>query len=139
MLDEDDGVTGDFNFAQEMGIEEDGGAALAFIADDVADEVAAHGIEARSWLVEEDEFRLVNEGLGQADALHHAFREATETPVAVRREANEIDIRGNAIAKLRLRQPGETAVESEEFGCSQPVVEAEIFGEKADLAADFDV
>ncbi len=103
MLDEDDGVTGDFDFAQEMRVEKDGGAALAFIADDVADEMAAHGVEARSWLVEKDEFRLVNEGLGKADALHHAFGEAAETAVAMRREANEIDIGGNALAELRLR------------------------------------
>lgn len=102
MLDEDNGVAGDFDFAQQMGVEEDGGAALAFIADDVADEMAAHGIEAGSGLVEEDEFRLVNEGLGKADALHHAFGKAAETAVAMRREANEIDISGNAIAKLRV-------------------------------------
>lgn len=138
-LDEDNGVTGDFDFTQEMGVEEDGGAALAFIADDVADEVAAHGVEARSGLIEEDEFRLVNEGLGKADALHHAFGEATETAIAMRRETNEIDIGRNAIAKLRRRQSGETAVEGEEFGRSQPVVETKIFGEEADFAADFDI
>ena len=103
VLDEDDGVTGDFDFAQEMGVEEYGGAALAFIADDVADKMAAHRIEARSGLIEEDEFRLVNEGLGKADALHHAFGEAAETAVSMRREANEVDVGRNAIVKLRLR------------------------------------
>jgi len=60
MLDEDHGIASDFDLTKEMGVEENGSAALAFAADDVAYEVATHGIEAGGGLVEEDEVGFVD-------------------------------------------------------------------------------
>jgi hypothetical protein len=76
VLDEGDGVAGDFNFTEEMRVEENGGAALAFIANDVANEVPAHGIEAGSGFIEEHKIGFVKESLRETDALHHAFRKS---------------------------------------------------------------
>ena len=64
LLDEHDGVASDFDFTEQMGIEENSGAAFSLVANDVADEAAAHGVEAGSGFVEEDEFGLVDERLG---------------------------------------------------------------------------
>jgi len=138
LLDEDDGVASNFDFAEEMGIEEDGGAAFSLVTDDVANKASAHGVEAGGRLVEEDEFRAVNQGLRETDPLQHAFRKATESPVAMSRESDEVQEGGNAVAELRGCEPAEAAMKRKEFGGGQPVVEAEVFGEEADLAADLD-
>ena len=115
LLDKDDGVAGDFDLAKEMRIKEDGGAAVAFVANNVANEMAAHGVKAGGGLIEEDEVGFVDERLREADALHHAFRKTTETTIAMRGEADEIEIGGNAIVKLSRSEPAEAAVESKEL------------------------
>ena len=139
LLDEHDGVASDFDFAKQVGVEEDGGAALAFIANDVADKMPTHGIEAGSRLIEEDEFGFVNESLGEADALHHAFGKTVEAAIAMGSEADEIDVGGNTLAELRGSEATEAAVEGKEFGCGEPVVETKVFGKESDLTANFDV
>ena len=139
MFDEDDGIAGDFDFAEKMRVEKNGGAALSFVANDVADETAAHGVEAGGGFVEEDEIRFVDESLGEADALHHALGKAAEAKFAMRSEADEIEIGGNAITELGGSKPSEAAVESQEFARSEPVVKTKIFRKKTDFAADFDI
>jgi len=139
LLDENHGIASDFHFTEKMGIEEDGGPALAFATNDVADEVAAHGIQPGSGLIEKHEFRLVNEGLGEADTLHHPFGKAAQAPVAMRSKTHELEIGGNALTELSGRQAAKPPVQCEKFGGGQPVVKAKIFGEEADLAPHFDV
>ena len=139
LLDEDYGVAGDFDFAEEMGIEKNRRAAISFAADNVPDEVTTHGVEAGSRLIKENQFRLVDQSLRETDALHHAFGKAPETAVAMRSEADEIEISGNTLAQLRRSQSRKAAVKRKEFGGGEPVVETEVFGQEADFAADFDV
>ena len=115
LLDKDHGVASDFDFTEQVRIEENRGAALAFVADDVAHEVAAHGIQAGSGLVEKDQVGLMNKGLGEADPLHHAFGEAPEAAITMRGEANQIKIRWNAIPQLQRSETAEPAVKRQEF------------------------
>ncbi len=77
--------------------------------------------------------------MGEPDPLHHTFRKATETLVAVRCQANEVEVGGNAITKLRRSEAAEAAVEREELKSGEPVVETKIFGKKSDVAANFDI
>ena len=121
-----------------MRIKENGGPAFSLVTNDVADKATAHGVEAGRGLVEEDEVGLVDESLGETDALQHAFRKAAEPPVAMSSKSDEVQERGNAVAELGRSESAEPTVKREEFGGSQPVVEAEVFGEEADLAADLD-
>jgi len=139
VLDEDDGVAGDFNFTEEMRVEENCGAALAFVANDVANEVAAHGIEAGSGFIEEDKIGFVKESLRETEALHHAFRKAAQATIAMRGQTDKIKIGGDAVAELGGSEPGETTVESEKLGRREPIVKTKIFGKEANLASDFDV
>jgi hypothetical protein len=139
LLDEDDGIAGDFDFAEEMGIEEDSGTALALVADDVTDKVAAHGIEAGCRFIEKDEVGFMNQGLRKADTLHHALRKSAKAAVTMRREANKVEIGGYAIVKLGGSETAQAAVKKEELSGGQPVIETKIFGEEADFAANFDV
>ena len=139
VLDEDHGVAGDFNFTEEMRVEENGDAALAFIANDVANEVAAHGIQAGSGFIEEDEIGFVQECLRETYALHHAFRKAAKATIAMWGETDKFKIGGHTVVELLGSKPGETTVESEKLGRREPVVKTKIFGKEADLLSDFDV
>ena len=115
VLDEDDGVASNFDFAEEMGIEEDGGAAFSLVADDVANKASAHGVEAGGRLVEEDKIGFVKESLRETDSLHHAFRKAAQATIAMRGETDKIKIGGDAIAKLGGSEPGELTMERKKF------------------------
>ena len=137
VLDEHDGVTGDFDFAEKVGIEEHGGASFSLVANDVANEPAAHRVEAGCGLIEEDEFGLMDESLSEADALQHAFRKAAEAAVAMRGEADEIEISGNTVAELGRSESAEAAMKREQFGGGEPVVKAKILRKETDLAANF--
>jgi len=139
LLDEDHGIASNFDFTEQMGIEEDRGAALALVTDNIADQVTAHGIEAGGGFVEEDQFGLMDEGLRQADALHHAFGKAAEASIAMRGEADQIDVGRNALAQLGGSKPAEAGVQREKLGGGEPVVKTEVFGKEADFTANFDV
>jgi hypothetical protein len=136
LFDEDDGVAGNFDFAEQVRVEEDGGASGTLFADDVTDKPAAHGIEAGSGLVQKDEFWLVDESLCETDALQHAFGKAAKTSVTMRREADEVEIRGHTVVELRQREAAEPPMKREKLGGGQPVVEAEVFREKTNFAAN---
>jgi hypothetical protein len=136
LLDEHDGITGDFDFAEEVGVEEHGGAAFSLVANDVANEPAAHGVEAGSGFIEENEFGFMDESLGEADALQHAFRKAAEAAVAMRSEADEIKISGNTVAELRRSESAEAAMKRQQFRGGEPVVETKILREETDLATN---
>jgi hypothetical protein len=105
LFDEDDGVASDFHLTEEVGVEEDGGAAGALAADDVADEAATHGVKAGGRFIEENEFRLMDQSLCKADALKHPFGEAAKAAVAMRSEAYEIKIGRHAITELGRHEP----------------------------------
>lgn len=135
LFDEGDAVTGDFDFAEEVGIEEDGGALFALFADDIAHETAPKGIEARGGFVEEDEVWAVEEGLRQANALEHPFRVAAEAFARVGSEAHQIEQFGDALAGIGGGHAIEFAMEFEEFCAGEPVVKAEVFREEAHFGA----
>ena len=115
-----------------MRIEEDRRAALTLGANDIAHQPAAHGIEPRSRLVEEDQLRLMNQGLRQPDALQHAFGEVLQALVAVRRESHQVEKSRNALAQPVCRHAREASVQLEQFSRRQPFVETEIFRKEAD-------
>jgi hypothetical protein len=80
----------------------------------------------------------MDESLSEADALQHAFRKAAEAAVAMRGEADEIEISGNTVAELGRSDSAEAAMKREEFGGGQPVVETKLLRKETDLAANFD-
>jgi hypothetical protein len=53
-------------------------------------------------------------------------------------KSDEVEEGGNAVAELCRGESAESAMKREEFGGGQPIVEAEVFGEEADLATDLD-
>ena len=76
---------------QDVRAEEHGAAAGAQAKDQVADLAAAQRIEPRHRLVEKHHFGIVDEGLGQARALQHAFRKLPQPHAAFGAKADFIE------------------------------------------------
>jgi hypothetical protein len=136
--DENDFIAGDFNFAEDVRIEENSRAAIALGANNIPHQPPAHGVESRCRLIEKDQFRLMNQRLRQADSLEHSLGEFLQAFVAMRRKPYEIDEGRNAVAERIGRHAREASVKSEEFRSRKPLIESEIFGEETDFPAHFD-
>src|SRR6202166_5478867 len=78
-LDKHHTVTGNFNFAENVRVQKNGGAAVALRADDVANEAPPHGIKSGGRLIEKNQLWLMNQRLGQSNSLQHALGEITQT------------------------------------------------------------
>jgi hypothetical protein len=52
-------------------------------------------------------------------------------------QADEIEVGGDTVPELGGRKAGETAMQSQKFGSSEPVVKTKIFRKEANFAADF--
>src|SRR6266705_1097565 len=73
LVDDGDAVADGLDFAQFVGGEENGFAFVSEALDDFAHLHAAQWVQAASGFVQDEKVGVVNEGLGQADALLHAF------------------------------------------------------------------
>ena len=73
MFDEGNPVAGDLHFAQQVRVEEHRRPALAQFVDHVAHQAPSNRVEPRGGLVQKDQAGLVEQRLGQADALQHAL------------------------------------------------------------------
>ena len=73
MPDESHPVTGDFDLAQQMGVEKYARAVFPQFVDDIADKSSPNRVEAGSGFIQKNQTRPVEQGLRQADALQHAF------------------------------------------------------------------
>ena len=94
----------------------------------VADVDAPQGVERARGLIEEHEFRLADQGLGQAEALLHAFGQLGHPAVGGLGEAHQpkepVGVH---------RDPEQPAVEPQQFGGREPAGEAEVLGQVADV------
>ena len=81
LADEGYAVTGFFDFAEQVGVEEHGGAAIPQFRHDVAHQQPAERVEARRRLVEEHERRIVQQRLREPGALQHPFAVAAQRPI----------------------------------------------------------
>lgn len=68
-----DSVADHFEFANEVGVEEDGGTCLLESDEHFTDLSSSQWIEAVGRFVEDEKFRLVHQCLGECDSLDHAF------------------------------------------------------------------
>src|SRR6266478_6412004 len=71
-LNDADGVAEFFDFAHDVRGENDGFAVVAAFADEGGDGAGGHDVEAVGGLVENHNWRVVDEGAGDGGFLHHA-------------------------------------------------------------------
>ena len=75
-----------------MGVEQDGHAAfVAEVEDEVAEPFDALGVEAVGGLVQQEDFGLRQEGLGEGEALAHAVTVGSHFRVDALGEADAVD------------------------------------------------
>src|SRR5262249_51260051 len=111
--------------------EEDGGATCGEIAQDVADDPGADGVDALKRLVEEEDLGPVDEGGGERDLFAHADGVINDELVGVALQVEDVEQRGGAAADLVARQVIEAAGELDELTAGEAVIEIELLGEDA--------
>lgn len=132
---DEDAVTEGFDFGEDMGGEEDG-AVFSEAANELADFDDLGGVEADGWFIEDEEFGLVEDGLGEANALAVAFTELADGPSEVIVEVGIVDGLGD---KFCLLVGGDLAQIGDHFEVGLDGkfgVEGGVFGEVADLGLD---
>ena len=98
-IDDDEVVADALDFAEQVGGHDDGDAELAARAPhEVEHLVAARGVEAVRRLVEQHHAGVVDERLGELDALLHARRVAADLAVALLEQADVPQRFGGAFA-----------------------------------------
>src|SRR5450759_1010404 len=122
-----------------MRIEKHGRSAVALCADDVANHAAPHRVEPRCRLVEEDNLRLVNQRLSQAESLQHALGKAAQATVSVLRDANELEHLRNPSTQSAGGHAAQSSVQMEELRGGEPVVKPKVLWQKANLPARINV
>jgi hypothetical protein len=88
---------------------EDDGATVAELGKQVAEAHAFLGVEADRGLVDDQQPRVTEQRLGDADALPHAAREAAQPAVRRRPQVDEVDHLVDRHAQLLAAQPLEPA------------------------------
>src|SRR5262249_26885078 len=79
------------DIVQPVAAQQHGFAFAAQVQDQVLHPAGAQWVQARGRFIEEDQFRVVNQGLGQANALAHAFGVFLKNAFLVGTEADHID------------------------------------------------
>ena len=113
-----------------MRVEQDGDAAAAQLLEQEADGAAADGVERRGRLVEQEDARLADERLRDAEPLLHPLRHSFDAAVGGVRERDELEQAlplGGAAARA-----GEPLVQLEHLVGRVPAGEAEQLGEVAE-------
>src|SRR3989475_5692354 len=131
-VDDGDAVTDLLHLAEEVRVEENGRAALAQPADDLAHVVPADRIERARRLVEHDEVGRAEQRDAEAKALLHSLRERTD---AARSAVGESDDRERVLDLALPRgavDPRKLAVEREDLARAQPRLITEQLGQVAD-------
>ena len=115
-LENDADVIADFlHLFEQVGAQEHRDAALAELEDQIADLPRAHRIHPGGRFVENDQPRLLDERLRQADALEHAFRIAADPAVARAFEIDQCEQFVHPVLQRLAAQPAEFAVETQGF------------------------
>ena len=133
----DDGhpVADGLDLGEQMGVEEHGDPAGGQLPDQLADLAAAHRVEGRGRLVEQDQVGPGEQGQGEAEALGHALGVAADPLAAPPGQADPLQQLGDAPGQLGAAEAGQAAVEVEQLGAGRPLLEAEVLGQVADPAA----
>lgn len=109
VLHDGDAVRNALNFGEQMGIEEDGLAAVLELSKHVADLLAADRVNTVSWFVEDDEVRVVDKRLCKPQTLHHAFGVLADLHGAPVGHTDDLEGFVDAAVKVSSGDPGKLA------------------------------
>ncbi len=133
--DEDgDAVADHFQFAEQVAIDEDGFALRFQTGEDIADFAAADRVYAVGGLVEEDQFRVVDHGLGEAYALGHPFGIGADFSVGIEAHVDDVQQLGGALFSCGTIDLGHRAEEFDNLAAGKVARKAVVFGEIPEAA-----
>jgi hypothetical protein len=139
VVDDSDAVAHLLHLAQQMRVEKHRSAARREPANDLTHVVAAHGVERRGRLVEEDQLGLAQQRGSQPEPLLHAFRERAHAILVALRQPDRLEGRGDLVVPARTRERRQLAVKGENFACGKPALVAEELRQVADVAPGLQV
>jgi|GEM_PF-6291507 len=116
-----------------MGVQEEGDPLRLLREQEIPHQDPSRRIQAGGGLVQEDQPGLVDEGLGQSQALPHPLGEGADGASGIGGQPHLFEQLRDPPPQARGIHPGKTAVEPENFLCGEPVREGEAFGQEADL------
>ena len=87
--DDPDAVANFLHLFEEMGAEKDRVSAVPELQDQIPDLAGTERVHPGGGFVEDDKAGILDEGLGEADALEHALRVSAEATVGGALEINE--------------------------------------------------
>src|SRR5581483_5362578 len=128
-----DAVADELDLGQEVRVEEHGDALFAQALEEDAYGAAPDGIERGGRLVEQEQTRLADERLRDAEPLLHSLRHAVDA--AVRRVGEGDEVEQAAALGGSAARPGEALVQLEHFVGAVPAGEAEELREVAERCA----
>src|SRR5262249_5649957 len=127
-----DAIADVLNIIQAMAAHDDRRAVAPQPQDQVLHPARPQRVETRRRLIENDQLRLVDEGLGQADALAHTLGVFFQNASLVGRQADHVDELRSAFLADSGRHVEEAAVEGEGLFGIEELVKVRLFREIAD-------
>jgi hypothetical protein len=134
-----DAVADVFDIGEEVAAEDDGGSAVGEGDNEIFDFAAADGVEAGGGFIEDDEFRVIDEGLGEADTALHALGEFPDEAAVDIIEADHFEELCATAVAFGGGQVEEAAEEVDGFPGVEVAVEVGFLGEVTDSAFSGDV
>ena len=128
-----------FDIAQEVAGEDDRLASTGQCQDEVFDFATPQRIQARGGFVEDDQIRVVDQRLSDADAALHALGEFADGARAGLVQAHHLDELLGAAAAFGRVDLEEAAEEVERLARVQEAVEVAFFGQVADAGLGGDI
>ena len=117
------------DFGQEVRRQENGGTRCGEFVDHCVEGLAKAWVQAAGGLVEEEEFRLAEQGLGKTKALTHAFGVGADALISGVGEADLVEECYDAfrIGRFQAREQGEG------FAAGHRSMERDVFREEGDV------
>src|SRR5690606_19309611 len=123
---------------EQVAGKQNGLAAAAELEDEILDLARADGIETGGGLIKDEQFGIVDERLGDADAAGHALGVLAHGAELDGGEADHVEQFIDAALALALREFEELAVIVQRLAGVEEGVEVGLFGQVADATLDAD-
>jgi hypothetical protein len=124
---------------EEMGGEQHGLAPFFQSQDEITDLTRSGRVDPRCRFVEDQEARIVDHGLSQADALEHPLGIGADAAITCFPEAREIEKFRDSVLKGLTPQSAEAAMEGDRLRSCQELVEVGVLRKKSDIGATADL
>jgi hypothetical protein len=126
------------DFGQQMRAQEDGLSRRTRAQQDLAHLDAANGIERRGRFIQNQELRIIDECLRQADPLQHSARKLGDIAPGSIAKVNGLEHLLGALQELRVAHSVQCAIEPQQCGWGT-MVQSHVLSEKPDATAGRDM